>query len=166
MDWKQIKEFPDYEVSPSGQFRRKNGGQGAAIGKIIKWHTCTSSRYPTIRFCVNGKQFTRTVHSVVAKTFFGEKPEGMQIRHLDGNKTNNNVYNLCYGTAKENGQDKVRHGNSAKGEKNKKSKLNNDQVLEIRRLQGIKKSAEVAKDFNISVCNIYRIWNQKYWKHI
>jgi hypothetical protein len=32
-----------------------------------------------------------------------------EIRHLDGNKFNNNITNLAYGTAKENAADRKMH---------------------------------------------------------
>jgi hypothetical protein len=52
------------------------------------------------------------VHHLVLRAFVGERPvtiERGEIRHLDGNKTNNVLANLCYGTIKENADDRKRH---------------------------------------------------------
>src|SRR5699024_9822191 len=50
------------------------------------------------------------VHSLVAESFIGARPEGMEVCHSDGNKTNNHVANLRFGTSSDNELDKVRHG--------------------------------------------------------
>ena len=52
----------------------------------------------------------REVHKIVAETFLGPRPEGMEIRHLDGNPLNPAVINLAYGTRSENNRDKRQHG--------------------------------------------------------
>jgi hypothetical protein len=166
IQWKTINRFPSYEVSNEGVIRRKLGGTGAVVGKVMKWHTSTSSGYPDIRFTVNRKQTAIPVHRIVAASFLGPKPENLQIRHIDGNKMNNHASNLCYGTAKENGQDKVHHGRSSKGIKNPKNKLTEQQVLSIRNLHGTVKAKHVASVFGLSQSTIYRIWNKKYWSHL
>lgn len=43
-----------------------------------------------------------TVHSLVAQAFLGDRPKGMVIDHIDGNRFNNHYTNLRYCTQKEN----------------------------------------------------------------
>jgi hypothetical protein len=50
------------------------------------------------------------VHRLVMAAFVGPCPEGMVIRHLDGDPSNNSVDNLRYGTYSENAYDRVLHG--------------------------------------------------------
>jgi hypothetical protein len=59
-----------------------------------------------------GAPSSRTVriHQLVLLAFVGPKPPGMQTRHLDGDKTNNRLTNLVYGTPSENQRDNVRLG--------------------------------------------------------
>lgn len=57
------------------------------------------------------------IHVLVATTFIGPRPEGMDICHNDGDKTNNYVENLRYGTRSENIVDSVNHGTHFLGSK-------------------------------------------------
>lgn len=50
------------------------------------------------------------IHRLVANSFLGPRPAGLDTLHIDGDKTNNAVTNLRYGTRSENELDKVRHG--------------------------------------------------------
>ena len=57
---------------------------------------------------INGRHYL--IHRLVLETFIGPCPEGEVCRHLDGDKRNNSLNNLCWGTLKENTQDAIRHG--------------------------------------------------------
>lgn len=46
--------------------------------------------------------WTKYVHDLVAETFIGPRPEGFDIDHIDGNRSNNHYTNLEYVTRKEN----------------------------------------------------------------
>lgn len=165
--WKSIDRFPCYEVSNEGQVRRSVGGQGARAGKILTWHTSTSTGYPDVRMTTNGKAVSIPVHRLVAWAFLGPRPEGMQVRHLDGDKMNNRADNLAYGTAAENNKDKVVHGTSNKGIKNPKAKLTEQQVsYAYHVMRGIMDAEEAAKILGVNPSTIYRIWNGKYWRHV
>lgn len=47
---------------------------------------------------------------MVCEAFHGLRPEGMEVRHLDGNSQNDAASNLAWGTRSENIRDAVRHG--------------------------------------------------------
>jgi hypothetical protein len=66
-----------------------------------------SSGYPTVAL---GRGRTRTVHSLVAEAFIGPRPHGMEVRHINGVRTDPRRVNLCYGTRSENILDAVAHG--------------------------------------------------------
>lgn len=59
---------------------------------MSKEHKTTKKGYLRFRKDKNGK--LRMEHSVVWEEHYGEIPQGMQIHHIDGNKTNNNIENL------------------------------------------------------------------------
>jgi hypothetical protein len=60
---------------------------------------------------------------MVLETFVGEPTPNQQVRHLNGDKRNNCLDNLAWGTAKENAADRESHGNTARGTRNGNSRL-------------------------------------------
>lgn len=66
------------------------------------------------------------VHIEVLYAFSGPRPDGLVVRHLDGDSVNNNLSNLKYGTPLENSADMVMHGNAKRGA------LLDSEVLEMR----------------------------------
>lgn len=69
------------------------------------------SGYLYVCFYRDKKPVWRTVHSIVAEAFHGERPEGEEVRHYpDPDKLNNRADNLVYGTSGRNKLDLVEHG--------------------------------------------------------
>lgn len=52
--------------------------------------------------CIKRQKKTIYIHTLVAETFLGIRPEGMVIDHIDSEKSNNNLSNLRYTTVSEN----------------------------------------------------------------
>lgn len=111
-----------------------------------------------------------TVHSLVCETFHGPRPDGMEVAHRDGVRTNNHVDNLRWATRKDNHQDKKAHGTwsvgpGLRGEANGNSKLTADQVQDIRsvfpRPRGTQ--ARLARHYGVRTTTIANIWNEKFW---
>lgn len=78
-------------------------------GGLRKWRYDRHG-YPYLNLCQDGVERRFRIHILVALTFIGPRPEGLMIRHLDGNPGNPQANNLTYGTASENGKDSVAHG--------------------------------------------------------
>ena len=57
-----------------------------------------------------GRNNSKTLHSIVALTFLGKRPDGMEVLHIDGTRTNNEVTNLRYGTRADNILDAIKNG--------------------------------------------------------
>lgn len=75
-----------------------------------------SDGYPSVRLTVDGKRTRLAVHRLVARQFLPPRPSSAhEVRHLDGDKTNNHVSNLAWGTPKENADDRTRHGRTSRG---------------------------------------------------
>jgi len=72
------------------------------------------NRYPSVRLRHDHDPKRRVyrirLHQLVAHTYLGKPPEGMEIRHLDDNKENCHIDNLVYGTRKQNVADASRNG--------------------------------------------------------
>lgn len=93
--WKMIDEFPMYEVSDDGRIRN------SVTGHVLSPWKATGG-YLYVRLCRNGKEYTKRLHRLVAKTFC-ENPFGKnQVNHKDGNKQNNSASNLEWCNISEN----------------------------------------------------------------
>ena len=115
--WKPVNGYEGiYEVSSHGRVRSldrvvtySDGRVRRHKGKILS-APLSRDGYPAVNLHTQGKLKKRYVHSLIAETFIGPRPEGMEVCHNDGNPTNNHVDNLRYGTRSENMLDRVRHG--------------------------------------------------------
>ena len=72
--------------------------------------------YPKVYLYKDGKRRHCSTHVLMMLTFVGERPDGLQIRHKDGDPTNNKLDNLVYGTPSENIGDQSFHGTRPLGE--------------------------------------------------
>jgi hypothetical protein len=61
-----------------------------------------------------GKASSRYAHRLVLEAWVGPCPDGMESRHLDGDKQNNRIGNLRWGTHEENIEDNYRLGRSTR----------------------------------------------------
>lgn len=122
--------------------------------------------YPDVKLKSNGRYHHRKIHRIVLEAFVGPKPEGMEARHLDGNPQNNRVDNLKWGTRIENNNDQITHGTAyvARGERHKKAKLTEADVVRIRSATASMK--ELAEHYGLNYTYIYRVKNGISWRHI
>lgn len=69
------------------------------------------------------KPTTHLIHRLVVQTFDGEPSEGRSdVRHLDGQKDNNTLKNLAWGTRSENMQDVISHRSMPREPRERKTK--------------------------------------------
>ena len=99
-EWKECMDGW-YEVSDHGRVRRAKPGKTTRVGKILKGRTDLRG-YLIVSCFINGKTHTPRVHRLVSHAFLGPCPEGLQVNHIDGIKTNACSDNLEYITGKEN----------------------------------------------------------------
>lgn len=167
-----VPGYPRYAIDENGTVLSVCGkGFGAGINrqwsKARRVKPCTRHGYYCVCLSRDGHAKHISVHKLVLETFVGPCPDGMQCRHLDGNKANNHKDNLAWGTPLENSCDKVLHGTSYSGEKCGKSKLKDADVLAIRtRAKNGERHADIARDFPVHKDVISRIVRRETWKHI
>ena len=105
-----------YEVSDLGRvrsYRNRYSGYGkkkfVKTPKIINGRPDQSGYTLYMLYDKNGYRKNVRGHVIVMQTFVGFPKNNMQVCHYDDIKTNNKLSNLRYGTAKENGKDRIRN---------------------------------------------------------
>lgn len=117
--WRPIPAWETfYEASTLGRVRslkRKvlRGGHWMKVSEKVLNPNVHHSGYLRVNLQEGGRRSEQLVHWIIAATFLGQRPEGMEIRHLDGDPANNSLSNLVYGTSKENKLDIKQHGTHA-----------------------------------------------------
>lgn len=102
--WKHYCQNSDYAVSTYGRVyscKRKI---------FLKPRKVDSTGHLGICMCYLGTVTHVYVHRMVAEMFIPNPDNLPVVRHLDGDPTNNVVWNLSWGTQRDNWDDSVRHG--------------------------------------------------------
>ena len=108
--WLPIPGFPGYSVSDMGRVvssKRKT----PRVLATQRWAERHNKPYLAVGLCINGKARLYVIHKLVMLAFVGPRPDGQEVRHLNGDATDNRLVNLAYGTHVENMKDILRHGN-------------------------------------------------------
>jgi len=108
-EWRAVKGYDDYEVSNLGRVRSYRNRWGRREEPILL-SPGKDSDYRYVTLCNEKGNRYADVHRLVLEAFVGPCPDGMESRHLDGDGSNNDVRNLCWGTRSENELDMVGHG--------------------------------------------------------
>jgi hypothetical protein len=155
-----IPGFSGYEVSDKGEVFSSRRGTRKKKKPRKRW-----DGYFDVNLFLDGKWRKFLIHRLVLLSFIGPCPRGYETRHLDGNKENNCLSNICWGTKEENEEDKTAHGTrqSSKGEKNGNCFLSDLQVKEIRRRYASEKirQSDLAKEYGVSQTAISFVINKR-----
>lgn len=104
-DWRPVVRFEGkYDVSDHGRVWSHRRQRMLALTETPLGYVVVCLSQPPARL-------TRKVHRLVLEAFVGPCPEGMETRHLDGDRRHNQLTNLMWGTPLENGADRIAHGN-------------------------------------------------------
>ena len=113
-------DIPEYEgyyqASNLGNIKRLAGGliKNDRIMKPIN----NGFGYFSVPLCKNGVKKRFYIHRLVALSFFGVAKDGMEVNHIDGDKSNNKIINLEWASRSENQKhryDKLGHSGANKG---------------------------------------------------
>jgi len=170
---KQVPNFSRYMADEKGNVwttNWKNSGQTRMMKPAIG-----ADGYPQSMFRRDdGKYVTMKIHKVVALAYYGERKEGMEVNHMNGNKLDNRPENLDYCTRSFNVWHSFVEGlqKPKRGEDNGHAKLTEAAVREIRhtaatggRYYG---RARLAAKFGVSEAHVKDIVNQRRgtWSHV
>ena len=170
-----IPDFPKYFISNNGiVYSLQPRSNQPPPKKMRVLARGKAFGYDIVNLMRDKKGHKRFVHRLVLEAFVGKAPSGYECQHLDGNRSNNNLSNLKWGTRKENQMDRVRHGTSNRGERHPNHKLSKEEVIEIKKLataynkktRSIDKGgnyAEIAKRFGVSKSAVEAIVRGTSW---
>ena len=113
-----IPQIPGYSATHYGQiWSTQSNWRGYGSRPLVQ--ILNGRGYLKVRIkMTNGKRRNLSVHSLIASTFLPLKPSiNFEIRHLNGNRLDNRVANLAWGTRKDNANDREKHGHTSRGVK-------------------------------------------------
>lgn len=162
-EWRDIPGYEGYyQVSDHGQVRSldRRCAHMFLKGKMLKpCHSTRTLKYPHVVLSKTGEsRRTLCLHKLVALTFIGPRPEGEEVRHLDGDKHNPVLSNLEYGTKAKNHQDRASLGESRFS------------VRDIKQIRLLHRTGctytYIGKLFGVSYQSISNICRRKSYAHI
>lgn len=164
--WKDVIGYEGlYQVSNLGNVKSL-GNEFSRKERLLKL-SFQSKGYLTVVLQKDAKRKMVLVHRLVAEHFILNIYNKPQVNHINGIKTNNRVENLEWVSHRENLDHAINNDLTLKGEKNKKSKLKDVDVIEIHSLlQKGTTTKELSETYNVSYSTIDGIRTNKYWKHL
>lgn len=159
--WKVIEGFENYEVSNFGQVRN------IKTQKIIKQHIGAGG-YPTVYLKNKSLHKTALVHRAVAKAFIPNPFNKPIVNHINAIRNDYRIENLEWATLMENVTHMLKLGrqNPRKGERHPKAKLTEQQVLQVKQLNGLMSVKDIALKFGVKYGVIDDILNFRTWRHL
>ena len=174
--WLPIPEWEGfYEASNWGRIKSlarlvmmKNGQPKTLRERILK-PAFDAYGYAIVSLSRSNVAKTVTIHSLVARTFLGPRPEGLLVLHGPSGYLDNSIGNLSYGTPKQNKADELRDGTRLFGVKHGRSKLSPEQVLLARTLAATGQPgiyARLARQWGVSKKAVYNAIKGKTWASV
>jgi hypothetical protein len=181
--WKDIQGYEGlYQISNLGNVKSLSrewkvgyGGIGRNKTKILTPRLDRSKKgryYLRIKISKNGKEKIFLIHRLIAEAFIPNLKNKPQINHIDGDTLNNSINNLEWCTPSENMKHAFKIGliipPDNKGSKNGRSKLIENDIIQIKKLYNERKIThkEIATMFDVTRSCISSIINNKAWRHI
>lgn len=168
--YRPIPEFPGYRVSRDGEVQScwvRRGRYRLPTDTWLPLMRILRDGYSTVNLpATDGKKAIRRIHRLVLGAFEGPGRSGCIACHKDGDRLNNALTNLYWGTHQTNSDDAVKHGTKARGER-LRSKLTEAKVIEIRRMRADGRSMRsIADHFKVSESNVRAIVRGLTWRHL
>lgn len=155
-----MSEYPGYVISDDGRIQGRRGWW-------LKFDVDSHGYARTLLYDGTGKSIRPLVHSLVCAAFHGPKPSpAHEVRHVDGDRSNNRAENLCWGTRAENMADAMRHGTTNRGDRSPNAKLTWEAVEDIRETwgTGTVSQSDLADKYGVSQSVISEVASGKTWR--
>ncbi len=159
----------DYMISNTGKILNRETNE-------LRIPSLTKNGYLRLILYCHGLSYPVSIHRLVAEYFVinSDPKNNIQVDHKDGNKQNNNDWNLEWVTPKENTNRAIKLGltdpkkrNQVNGSKSGVSKFTEDQVNEVCKLleKGLS-NKEISELINVDSELVRNIRRKKSWTHI
>jgi hypothetical protein len=96
-----IKDFPNYKINKKGKILNKEG-------KELSTPLRGKNNYLCCHLYRDGKQYTQSIHRLLALHFIETTDINLVVDHIDRNKLNNDLTNLRWATFSENAKNSAR----------------------------------------------------------
>ena len=163
--WRKVPGIDThYEVSNLGRLRSCCPRRGFPVGQ---WNLIsTNVGYPYVRFHTKsgGLRTVHYVHDWVARAFIGDRPTGLCVNHIDGNKANNRAANLEYLSQQQNLIHAVATGLITTGQEHASSRLTEEAVYAIR--ADVRSCKQIARSLGVSEAAVRRIRTRESWSSL
>lgn len=138
----------------------------SSYGRVRNSKHALMAQYPThgylkVVLTKNSIRKNYRVHRLVLEAFVCPRPNGMMCRHLDGDRQNNRLDNLAWGTNTQNQADRIAHGTSNRGVSAPANTLSEDQVIQI--FKDPRPTRAIALDYSINAGTVHKIKAGKTW---
>ena len=149
--WKSIPGDYLYEISDKGRVR--NLCTGHVLVPMMTGSRRPSAQRAKVRVSTKPR-VDLEVGALVLTIFYGPRPDGAVVMHLDDDPTNNSTDNLRWGTSADNARDMARKGRGGN------QCLSPEQVVAIaqRRMAG-ERGRTLALEYGVSeqrICDIFK----------
>jgi hypothetical protein len=125
------------------------------------------NRYMQVTFKINKKAKVRLVQHVILEVFVSDRPVGLESCHRDGDRGNNNLTNIRWDTHQANVDEQIGHGTRMDGVLNHKAKLDDDKVIEAKKMRAAGSTYdELASFFGVTRTAIRYACTGITWKHL
>lgn len=148
--WRDVVGF-------AGRYRVSSEGRVYSVKSDLMLKPGTGpAGYPTVVLGRAGK--SQYVHRLVAEAFLGACPEGQEVCHKDGDRSNPRLANLRYGTRSSNNRDILDHG---------KRKVTRAEVQDIKaRLARRETGRSIAKLYGLSESMVSAIKHGHHYERV
>ena len=160
--WMPVPDYEhQYEVSNLGRVRN-------SVTLLVLKPAVNRGYQHVALYATPGDGRTHYIHLLVLRAFCGEPPfPGAEGCHNNGDRGNNSLTNLRWGSRQDNADDRGRHGRTRFGTGQRCAKLSEDDVRAIRAAyRGGKSTYALARELKLSTHTVWCAVTGKTWSHV